>query len=148
MAKRPQSSMACLDEGQECDPRDLLYKKAGPEDRKCEALVTISAVTKGGYWKHTSAFNRKEMAKQVVLAYESIRLPNGSERPTMRVSCAREPHNRGDLAYHYHLVMSAEGKIGTWHLLGKALAGRRIAADVRVSAEVRNGLRKRCSHTC
>ena len=143
--KRPREqeslTLQLLDSGATCDPRDLLYKKPTGDDRKSEALVTVSAVTKPGHWKHTSSFSRAEMAREVAVAYETIRY-RGRAPPVMRALCVREPHSGRAGEYHYHLVLSTEDKTNAWAKLAEALRMRRIAADVRVCTVGRFGLRK------
>ena len=138
------STVALAKAGGDGDPRELIYKNPTSEMRKTEVLVTWSAPNERGHWKFPSSMTRRDFAITLAERYEGLKYRDKSP-PTAWVLVAKEPHaTRED--YHYHAVITSASKTNVWYKLCESLREIRIAADVRVSTEERNGLKKMLSY--
>ena len=111
MAKRAlaeMSTLALVRAGESRDPNEMLYKPPSVDERKREALITLSSPKKSGHWLHPSRFSRQEFAEQVAIAYDGAGY-NGKKPPTAAIMVAKEPHEKRTEEpglYHYHAIVT------------------------------------------
>ena len=139
------SSAALARAGVEGDPRDALYRNPTPEIRKKEAFVTWSAPKKAGHWKCPTRMSRQDFGITLAEKYDGLQ-NNGRSPPLARILVCKEPHTDRDEVYHYHAIIAAADKTNCWYKLSEELRKVNIAADVRVSNESRDGLKKMMSY--